>query len=206
MRRDARVDYLEGLFLGPLWSDTDYENRRHTGLFLLYGLFVVGAIVYSYLTGGLSVLLAGHQLLKIILLMLLFLASPFLCFRYYRMPIWVKLPILLAEAGKYFLLTFLMTTWVMPYTYVSPDTVQQNMIRFLNKTLETSTERFAASAGTFSTVLGVITGGVYLLFLASAVLILALLIPGTVFLLVRMLQYGYDKLIHMFVLGQAADR
>ena len=200
------MDYLEGLFLGPLWSDTDYENRRHTGLFLSYGLFVVGAIVYSYLTGGLSDLLAGHQILKIVLLMLLFLASPFMCFRYYRMPIWVKLPVLLAETIKYFLMTVLMTTWVMPYTHVAPETLQQNMIGFLNKTLETSTERFAASAGTFSTVLGVITGGVYLLFLAFAVLILAVLIPGTVFLLVRMLQYGYDKLIHMFVLGPAEER
>ncbi len=200
------MDYLEGLFLGPLWSDTDYENRRHTGLFLLYGLSVVGVIAYSYLTGGFAGLLAGHQILKIILLMLLFLASPFMCFRYYRMPIWVKLPVLLAEAAKYFVLTVLMTTWVMPYTYVSLETLQANMIGFLNKTLETSTERFAASAGTFSTVLGVITGGIYLLFLASAMLILALLIPGTVFLLVRMLQYGYDKLVHVFVLGQAGDR
>ena len=200
------MDYLEGLFLGPLWSDTDYENRRHTGLFLLYGLSVVGVIAYSYLTGGFAGLLAGHQILKIILLMLLFLASPFMCFRYYRMPIWVKLPVLLAEAAKYFVLTVLMTTWVMPYTYVSLETLQANMIGFLNKTLESSTERFAASAGTFSTVLGVITGGIYLLFLASAMLILALLIPGTIFLLVRMLQYGYDKLVHVFVLGQAGDR
>ena len=200
------MDYLEGLFLGPLWSDTDYENRRHTGLFLLYGLSVVGVIAYSYLTGGFAGLLAGHQILKIILLMLLFLASPFMCFRYYRMPIWVKLPVLLAEAAKYFVLTVLMTTWVMPYTYVSLETLQANMIGFLNKTLETSTERFAASAGTFSTVLGVITGGIYLLFLASAMLILALLIPGTIFLLVRMLQYGYDKLVHVFVLGQAGER
>jgi len=200
------VDYLEGLFLGPLWSDTDYENRRHTGLFLLYGLSVAGVIAYSYLTGAFSGLLAGHQILKIILLMLLFLASPFMCFRYYRMPIWVKLPVLLAEAAKYFIMTLLLTTWVMPYTYVAPETLQTNLIGFLNKTLETSTERFAASAGTFSTVLGVITGGIYLLFLACAVLILALLIPGTVFLLVRMLQYGYDKLVHTFVLGQAGDR
>ena len=200
------MDYLEGLFLGPLWSDTDYENRRHTGLFLLYGLSVVGVIAYSYLTGGFAGLLAGHQILKIILLMLLFLASPFMCFRYYRMPIWVKLPVLLAEAAKYFVLTVLMTTWVMPYTYDTHEKMKANMIGFLNKTLETSTERFAASAGTFSTVLGVITGGIYLLFLASAMLILALLIPGTIFLLVRMLQYGYDKLVHVFVLGQAGDR
>ena len=110
------MDYLEGLFLGPLWSDTDYENRRHTGLFLLYGLSVVGVIAYSYLTGGFAGLLAGHQILKIILLMLLFLASPFMCFRYYRMPTWVKLPVLLAEAAKYFVLTALRATRGMPFT------------------------------------------------------------------------------------------
>ncbi len=40
------LDYLEGLLLGRLWSDTDYENRRHFGLFVIYGLFVDAIILY----------------------------------------------------------------------------------------------------------------------------------------------------------------
>ena len=32
------LDYAEGLFLGRYWSDTDFENRRHIELFLLYGV------------------------------------------------------------------------------------------------------------------------------------------------------------------------
>ena len=43
------LDYLEGLLLGRLWSDTDYENRRHFGLFVLYGLFVDAIVLYIYI-------------------------------------------------------------------------------------------------------------------------------------------------------------
>ena len=43
------MDYLEGFFIGPVWSDTDYEGRRHLGshiilslfMLLLFGLFFV---------------------------------------------------------------------------------------------------------------------------------------------------------------------
>ena len=50
----AKVDYLEGLLLGRLWSDTDFENRRHLSLFLLYGVFVDLLVVYNYMTGGMN--------------------------------------------------------------------------------------------------------------------------------------------------------
>ena len=45
------MDYLEGLLLGRLWSDTDYENRKHFGLFVLYGLLVDAIILYKYILG-----------------------------------------------------------------------------------------------------------------------------------------------------------
>jgi len=200
------VDYMEGLFLGSLWSDTDYENRRHVSLFILYGMIVCGCVALSYLTGSLSGLLGGQRAMKLAVFLLLFLASPFLCFRYYRYPIWVKFPILLAEAIKYFVMTILFTTWVMPYLSVSASDLQTFVIAFLNKTLESSTKMFVASAGTFSTVLGVITGGIYVVFLFGAMLMLAVLIPGTVFLIVRLAQYGYDKLISKFIINNLLDR
>lgn len=200
------MDYLEGLFLGTLWSDTDYENRRHFGLFFIYGLAVVGLIIISFLTGKFNWLLSDLQIPKLIMLLALFLASPFLHFRYYRFPIWAKIPVLLVGAFKYTCATFLMTTFIMPYTQITFPEMQENMVSFLNKTLETSTERFAEAAGTFSTVLGVITGGVYIMFLFLFSLALAILIPGTLMILMRLLQHGYDKLVATFVLGHAIDR
>lgn len=200
------LDYLEGLFLGTIWSDTDYENRRHYGLFFVYGLSIVGLVFLSFLTGKFSWLLSDMQLPKLILLMILFLASPFLHFRYYRFPIWIRIPILLVDTLKYASATFLMTTFIMPYTKISFSELQVNMIDFLNKTLESSTERFAEAAGTFATVLGVITGGVYIMFLFLFAAALAVLIPGTIMILLRLLQLGYDKLVATFILGRAIDR
>lgn len=98
------------------------------------------------------------------------------------------------------------TTWVMPFTRFTLPELQENGVSFLNKTLESATERFADAAGTFSTVLGVISGGVYIVFLVLLVLFLALIIPGTILLLLRFLQYGYDKLVATFILGRVVDR
>jgi len=198
------VDYMEGLFLGTLWSDTDYENRKHTGLFIVYGMLVCGLIALNYFTGSFSGLLASQRTLKLVLFLILFLASPFLCFRYYRYSVWIKIPILLVQALKYFLLTVLLTTWVMPFTNISFPKLQTSFLDFVNSTLASATERFAESAGTFSTVLGVITGGIYIVFLAVVFVILAVMIPGTVVLLVRLVQYAYDKLISRYVLAHAA--
>ena len=200
------MDYFEGLFLGTLWSDTDFENRRHFGLFFLYGLTIIAMIGLHFFTGQFHWLLAEDQLIKLIVLLILFLASPFLHFRYYRFPLWGKLPVLFLGICKYASATFLMTTFVMPYTQVTMLELQENGINFLNQTLESSTERFAEVAGTFSTVLGVISGGVYLMFLFVLVGFLAIILPGTILLLFRFLQHGYDKLIATFILGRVTDR
>ena len=200
------MDYLEGLFLGSLWSDTDFENRKHFSLFILFGMLVCGCVAFSYFTGQFSSLLGGQRVLKLVVFLVVFLASPFLHFRYYRNPLWVKIPILIIDAAKYFALTVLCTTWVMPYLNISAAELQQHVVDFLNNTLESSTKMFAQSAGTFSTVIGVITGGVYVVFLFAAALMLAVLIPGTVFLIVKWIQYGYDKLISKFILGNMLDR
>ena len=200
------MDYLEGLFLGSLWSDTDYENRKHITLFVLYGLLVCAFVSICYFTGQFADLLGGQRILKLVIFLVLFLATPFLNFRYYRYPLWVKIPILLVDAFKYFTMTILFTTWIVPYLSISAADLQVFIIDFLNRTLESMTKVFAESAGTFSTVLGVITGGIYVVFLFAAVLILAVLIPGTVFLLVKFLQFAYDKLISKYILSNLLDR
>ena len=200
------MDFMEGLFLGPLWSDTDFENRRHVTLYMLYGMAVCGLIALSFFTGSFSNLLGENRVVKLVLILFLFLACPFVCFRYYRYPIWIKIPILAVQALKVVLLTLLMTTWVMPYLNITADELQTNMVGFLNTTLESITKQFADTAGTFSTVIGVITGGIYVVFLFAVFVILAILVPGMIFLLFRIAQYGYDKVISRLILVNISDR
>ncbi|MBQ0011257.1 MAG: hypothetical protein KBT07_00965 [Clostridiales bacterium] len=200
------MDYLEGLLLGRLWSDTDFENRRHLSLFLLYGLFVDLLVIYNYLTGGLNGLITGSFLAKMIVFVVLFFLGPALCFSYYRMPIWGKIPVLAAQLVKYGSLTFLITAWARPKLSVSFGDLREFLISYLNQTLERFTEKYVDTAGTFATVLGVISGGVYVVVVFVLNLLAALLIPGIVYCVARFLQYWYDKVISMLVLTDDTEK
>jgi hypothetical protein len=199
------VDYLEGLLLGVQWSDTDFENRRHVSSLALYGVLVNLLIAMGYFTGTLSAVLKEEFILKTVFFLILFFACPFICFRYYRYPIWVKLPILAVQACKQVLLTLMITSWVLPRITVSSGDIQKLLMDYLNSTLETWTAGFEDTAGTFATVLGVITGGVYVVFVFIVAVFLALIIPGTLFFIVRMLQLAYDKLVAKLILSDYID-
>ena len=146
------MDYLEGLLLGRLWSDTDFENRRHLSLFLLYGIFVDLLVVYNYLTGGLNNMITGNFLPKVIIFVVLFFFCPALCFSYYRMPIWGKIPVLLVQLTKIGALTLLITAWARPKLSVSFGDLQDFLISYLNKTLEQFTAKYVDTQQTFESI------------------------------------------------------
>ncbi len=200
------MDYLEGLLLGRLWSDTDFENRRHLSLFLLYGIFVDLLVIYNYLTGSFTGLITGNFLAKVIIFVVLFFFCPALCFSYYRMPIWGKIPVLLAQLLKFGALTLLITAWARPKLTVSFGDLKDFFISYLNKTLERFTDKYVDTAGTFATVLGVISGGVYIVVVVVLILLAAVLIPGLVFCVARFLQYWYDKIVSMLVLADYTEK
>lgn len=199
------MDYLEGLLLGVQWSDTDFENRRHIGSLALYGVMVNLLIAMCYFTGTLSAILKEEFILKTVFFLFVFFACPFICFRYYRYPIWIKLPILAVQACKQVLLTLMITSWVLPKITVSSGDIQTLLMDYLNTTLEQHTARFQETAGTFATVLGVITGGVYVVFVFIVAVFLALIVPGILFCVVRMLQLAYDKVVAKFILADYID-
>lgn len=199
------MDYLEGLLLGVEWSDTDFENRRHVSSLALYGVAVNLLIAMCFFTGTWCAILKEEFMLKMIFFLILFFACPFICFRYYHFPVWAKIPILAVQACKPVLLTLMITSWVLPRITVSSGDIQQILMDYLNSTLETWTAGFEETAGTFATVLGVITGGVYVVFVFIVAVFLALIIPGTIFFIVRMIQLAYDKLVAKLILADYID-
>ena len=155
------MDYLEGLLLGRLWSDTDYENRKHFGLFVLYGLFVDAIVLYIYILGRGLLGFGNLGPIHIAVFVLLFLANPFICFRYYRMPWWGKIFILAVKIFKAYLVISYTVSLLLPRLNVKVDDLQDFLMSYLNQTLEKYTEKFVATAGSFSTVVGVLAGGVH---------------------------------------------
>ena len=194
------MDFLEGLFLGKVWSDTDFENRRHFGLLILYALIVDNIVLFSYVTGKYFGMLKVTDTWMIVIYALLFLACPFICFRYYRFPWWGKIPVLLEKAFKFFLVICFTTAFVFSKITVQSSDLQEFLINYLNGTLEKYTEKYYETAGSFATVIGVAAGGVHIVFVFVLNILGAIAFPIIVFLAFRLVQYGYDWLMNKFLI------
>ena len=194
------LDYLEGLLLGKLWSDTDYENRKHFGLFILYGLFVDAIVLYIYILSRGLLGFGNIGPIHIAVFVLLFLANPFICFRYYRMPLWGKILILLVKISKCYLIVSYTVSLLLPRLSVRVDDLQDYLISYLNSTLEKYTEKFQASAGSFSTVLGVLAGGVHVVGTVLLFALAAIVIPSLIYLAIKLVQYVWDWIVNMFII------
>ncbi len=194
------MDYLEGLFLGKIWSDTDFENRRHLGLFMLYGLLVESIVLYNFVFDKRLMGFGNFGVLNTILFILLFLACPFICFRYYRMPLPGKIIILLEKIFKSYLVASFTVNQITSRITIQKSGLQDYVINYLNSTLESYTEKFAGSAGSFATVIAVLAGGVHVVLVAALVIAAAVIIPGIIYLIFVGLQFGYDWLINRFVI------
>ncbi len=194
------MDYLEGLFLGKLWSDTDFENRRHTGLFILYGLFIDLVVLMIYFTGKQIPLISGATTVHTVLLVVLTLATPFAACKYYRFPIWGKILVLIGMIYKNLIVVSMTVDFLLARISIQSGDLMDAGINYLNSTLEKYTEKFYESAGTFSTVAGVVAGGVHVVFVFLLYAALALVVPGLIYLLYRLIQYAYDFVMARLVI------
>lgn len=194
------LDYLEGLLLGRLWSDTDFENRKHFGLFVIYGLLVDAIVLYLYISGKGLLNFGIIGPIHIAVFTLLFLANPFISFRYYRMPWWGKILVLAVKIYKSYLIVSYTVSLLLPRLSVQVDDLQDFLMTYLNGTLEKYTEKFQASAGSFSTVLGVLAGGVHVVGTVLLYALAAIIIPGLIYLAIRLGQYVWDWVVNTLII------
>ena len=194
------LDYLEGLLLGRLWSDTDFENRKHFGLFVIYGLLVDAIVLYLYISGKGLLNFGIIGPIHIAVFTLLFLANPFISFRYYRMPWWGKILVLAVKIYKSYLIVSYTVSLLLPRLSVQVDDLQDFLMTYLNGTLEKYTEKFQASAGSFSTVLGVLAGGVHVVGTVLLYALAAIIIPSLIFLAIKLVQYVWDWIVNTLII------
>ena len=194
------MDYIEGLFLGKLWSDTDFENRKHIGLFVLYGLLCDVIILYAYLLGKSFPGIFLFGAIQFVLFILLFVANPFICFRYYRMPLWGKVLVLLERFFHSYLVLDYTVSLLLPKLSVQSSDLSTFLIDLLNGTLEPYTEKFAGSSGSFSTVIGDLAGGVHVVLVACLGIIIAIAVPGLIYLAYRLIQFCWDWLMNVLII------
>jgi len=189
------LDYAEGLFLGKLWSDTDFENRRHVELFVLYGVLTTIFVGMMFWTGNALLGVGSFNMFQKIALIVISIANPFMCFNYYRMPLWGKILVLGGKVFKAYLVMSLTVSLITSRITIKSSGIKDFLINFLNSTLETYTGKFASNGGSFATVMGVFAGGIHVVLVTVGVLLALVMIPGIVFLLYKLVQYVYDFIL-----------
>ena len=186
--------------LGKLWSDTDYENRRHFWLFIIYGLLCNCIVLYTYILGQKLLWIGEVGMPLFAAFIILFVASPFINFRYYRMPIWGKLLILAEMIFKSYLVLSYTVSLILPRLTVNVGDLQTFVIDYLNKTLEEYTTKYSVSSGSFATVTGVLAGGLHVVLVVLINLVILMVVPGLIYIVFRICQFVWDWLINTLIL------
>lgn len=196
------MDFLEGTLLGPLWSDTDYQTRRHTGFNLLISLTFWLYLFYAFYrinSSGTPFLLADNFLNWTFIGCVLFLASPLLCLIYYRCSLVARFAILSVQFGKYVALYLAFFKWLAPSLEIDFANALTSITVFLNDTVGTAieyyTERYQTSGLFASTaVLGLIA-----LIVGILLLSMCICLPFLYFKLLRWLQAVVDDIMWICV-------
>ncbi len=195
------MDYWEGFLLGPLWSDTDYETRRHAGLILGIGAIVWAAVFLIVLLPGMqSVFISPVSLrLSIGVFIALTLASPFLCRFFYRCPLPLRIVILAVLLLKIVAGMMVPVNLLLADFHLDIDTLQSDAMLFFNDYLGGMIDKFTDGYGGTGMIIGIVVGGLSILLMGTGIALASLIAPRLILAGMRLLQWAYDSLLFRLV-------
>lgn len=167
------MDYLEGVLLGPVWSDTDYENRSHKGAALLSSAVFWFAFVYlllKFYADTLSPLLQTPSIWTGIFIAGI-LITPILSYYYYHLPFVVRLLVLAIHAAKYVAAVLLVYSLIVPAISLNFETLLPDMLEWMDSTVGTFVERNTEVYELF----GLLVSGIVIVLLGAVAVILMVL-------------------------------
>lgn len=194
------MDYLEGFFIGPVWSDTDYEGRRHLGshiilsffMLLLFGLF----FVFPDTAARLVFISYPASLVFLILLIIL---TPFLSSFYYRLPIAVRPLLIVLYFFKYVLLFYLLLHYFLPLVPDQIDSASSIILQRMDNHISASIGFFDFAGNLFAMILGIVAGGLWIVLEVFILIVFLLAIPLISLALMKVIQYLLDHVYKKFV-------
>lgn len=200
------MDYLEGFFIGPIWSDTDYEGRRHLGShimlsFIMLLFFILFAIRPEVAVRFVFVSYPASLVFLIILLLL----TPFLSSFYYRLPIAVRPLLLLLYLFKYILLFYLLLHYFLPLVPEQIDSAAVIISERMDNHISAAIGIFEFAGSLFAMILGIVAGGLWIVLEMLLLIIILLTIPLISLGLMKAIQYLLDYVYKRFVFVPIMD-
>lgn len=199
--RGMCMDFLEGFLLGPIWSDTEYEQRRHTGLYWFIGWLLLAAFaIMVFFPDKAPSWINMPRFLPILLFLVLAIGSPFACRYYYQLNIFLKIGILLVQAAKYGFGLLALFQYFMPRIKLDPATLPQDALEYFNVTMAKTTDYFEGMGKALGMLVGIVSGGILIVLTFVFYLLAATIIPAVYLFILKIIQRGIDLLAKKLLL------
>lgn len=195
------MDFLEGFFLGPIWSDTEYETRTHSGFHLFVGALIGAVFAWlAVMPEQQDIWLRLPLALCFVLFILLWLATPFMGRIYYQMPFFVKPWLLLAQLIKIGVAFIAAFEIILPKVHIDLATLPQDLMDAVNTTITEATEFFDKLGKAAGMLLGIIGGGLIIVLRLLLLLGVLILAPIALLLLIKLVQRVLDLVVQHYIL------
>ena len=192
------MDYLEGFLIGPIWSDTEYQTRRHVMVHILIA-FVIAAVyvLLLFLPRFRPVVLALPLAFTAIAFVVLVFLTPFISAFYYRIPAYVRPLLLILYMLKYVFAFLTLLHLVMPLYTPDIGALTDMILERINMRIEMMTEWFSFLGPLLSMIAGIIIGGLWLVGEGALVVIALITIPLLLFGLIK----GFRQLMDLLIVN-----
>lgn len=195
------MDYWEGFLLGPLWSDTDYENHRHSGQILGIGMVLwIAIIAIVLLPGTQSAAISSQSFrLSLIVCIALTLVSPLISRVYYRCAFPIRIAILLVQLTKITAGMMVPVNLLLAGFKLDLPSLQTQAIEFFNEYLGGMIDRFTGTYKGLGMIIGIVAGGLSIFLMGVGIALAALIVPRLILSGMRIVQWAYDSILFRLI-------
>lgn len=203
------MDFFEGFLLGPIWSDTEYEARRHVGFYWFIGwIALLGYLFLLSRPGFMQPLLKVSPLIWLLVYVVMMVGLSFTGRYYYRLPVPLRILVLVLHLIKIGALYLMVYELILGQFAPELEALPPMLLEYVNATITRYTELFSrSSAGREAGMLvGLSVGGLLAVLAVVGTLIAASLIGTAVIGIAKLAQYLVDLGLQRTALGQIREK
>lgn len=194
------MDFLQGMFLGPVWAQTDYQDRGHKTLHFVIGLLASMFAVAYLLLPRLSLYFPISPGLLSVLVVALLGVLPWLASRYFYYPFMVKLLVLFAYFCQYAGLWLLVVKQLARHIELKDLDPLAMVGQTANNIMTRATNFFSFLDGLTATLVGVMVSALLMAIAGICFLLFCIFVPVFCFYLMKRAQRFLDRLVRNYLL------
>ena len=191
----TKLDFWEGALLGPVWVQTDYQDRKHRGFYFAIGVCCLVSLLAYIFVPALKPVLSFSPYVYLAISAILLLVLPFAASRYRSLPLIARLLVIAAYILQYLAAWAFVVKLLSVKTSIDPMEIFIDFGHLANNIMGAASSFFAFLGGLKATLAGMIVGALLLGLAGLLALIVATYLPLLYLFCIKKLQRLVDTLV-----------